>query len=302
MLIASNIDRTDAVYNTNAPFTWDSALKLPDGTLPTGAFLSIKVQCTPDTPPPVRIASASIPGADSVCVLAFEAANGNTLGTLKLSAQQTSASYVTRYIRNVNGVIVGHAAYDPAAIGCWFDAAKKNTSKVYNTTAGDFMLLPQCHEASFTGRGRALVIDGKLVHCDAIVEFDSATFNHRSTDAGQMVYQKLVEPEHRHYKGIIGVRLEHCEDSGHRLATGMDNAQPYPYTIYQIFDAKVAYTTSIYDAVGNFFVGGRHLVLRAGLKSNMRITTVPSENKIIFAQPEGLVGGENNDDAEEEEG
>lgn len=164
MPIISNIDINDAAYNTNAPFEYACRLSLgAEQTLPNGSFLSIKIYCDSSVTPPVRMSGivASSTSAD----LVFSDRANTKVGTASIRYSDTPAcadagnAFISAFIRNDIGDIVGHVAVAPEAIGALYIAAHRSGG-TFNTDLDDFVLLPQCLYPMHRPRTRVISING----------------------------------------------------------------------------------------------------------------------------------------------
>lgn len=160
MIMHSNIDKTDAALTTKAPFMGHCKCMLGNVPLSANSILSVKIYLTEGMTPPARI--SKITKND----MTFTDAVGSFIGTIEFPAGNVQPTadypYVSACIQNENGVITGHITMQPYAVKELKDAAVASGGTI-NTEANDFMLLPQCHAASFVGGVRAFKIGSEYI-------------------------------------------------------------------------------------------------------------------------------------------
>ena len=150
----SNIDISDARLNTKAPFQWNCPLRLWGSTLPSGAFISIKVYLPETAKPPVRL--YQITEQEAI----FHDATGALLGSMDLAVKApNSDGYVLSFIKSPDGILVGHVAAELQTSAILKQAAILAGGTFY-TAPNDFVLLPQCHVQALSGKARVIRVDG----------------------------------------------------------------------------------------------------------------------------------------------
>lgn len=172
MLISTNIDRTDSRLNTKAPFQWDCHLKIGETVLPAGAFLSIRIQCTENIRPPVRLHSVSVKGPAGSAE--FRDADGTVVGTWALFISSLSMGLISSFIYSPEGVIIGQITCDSDTPALLLGAARNVEGKTV-TDNNDFKLLPQCHIPSLAGLCKSFNINGKTRTTDTILSTGTRT-------------------------------------------------------------------------------------------------------------------------------
>lgn len=162
MLQHTNIDRTDAARDTKAPFMGHCALSLGSSTLTPGAFLSIKVYLTEGMTAPARLNKITTD------YIEFADGQGNRIGRVKLSSIHkifvtdiTAYPYLSSCIFNDNNVIMGHITTLLTTPMELLNAAKL-AGGAFTPVVDDFLLMPHCHVASFTGSTRAIKVNDTI--------------------------------------------------------------------------------------------------------------------------------------------
>lgn len=284
MLIASNIDRTDEAYNTTYPFTTNCALNIGGSTLLPGTFLGIKVYCTPSMPPPVRLASvlryADDPGGAR---LLFSSGSEAFFGSLTIYSKTSTAittnvgQYISTFIRNANGIIVGHAMINVSSVGFWEGVLNKSDEVL--TDADDFILLPQCHVPLFDGSMRSVSVNGTTMLGDVTIKCGKYTRTSQPNDDAYSI--SMIGPYHQHngYGGTVTLGLDSCNKSSAQIHDMEAETLPIDRDLFAskaYLPLPMTYSRPAIQPTeqSSIWVGGKHLVIRAAKNSNLRVTTV----------------------------
>lgn len=162
MLQHTNIDRTDAARDTKAPFMGHCALSLGSSTLTPDAFLSIKVYLTEGMTAPARLNKITTD------YIEFTDGQGTLIGRVTLNSipktfvsDTTAYPYLSSCIFNDNNVIMGHITTVRTTPMELLNAAKL-AGGTFTPGVDDFLLMPHCHVASFTGSARAIKINDTI--------------------------------------------------------------------------------------------------------------------------------------------
>lgn len=229
----NNIDYTDASLNTKAPFNYACPLRLWGSSLPTGAFVSIKIYIPETAKPPVRL----------YCITEDEAAFHDSLGAYIGSwhFNDPCTSYgtgVLQLIKNRSDIVVGHLVADPYTAAILKQTAVLSGGPFY-TDVADFSLLPQCHIQRLDGTCRAIVLDG-VPHTGSVTLTGGVT-----PVSGGTVSTHLTDRN-----GAVAVSLEgyYAPPSTNGLC------------VLQVGNDR-------------FWIGDQHLYVIAGVQSNLRVVT-----------------------------
>ena len=150
MLQHSNIDRSDSVQVSKAPFTYESTLDMAGNLMPSGSFLSIKVYVEGVSRVPFRFHSIQPDGRVFIC---------DSSGVIKAYWQtyettEPNTEYISSLLFNMNGIVAGHIACTQDAMAIIRHIVDTNTS-AYFFPRNAFIFIPQCHVSMLEGKGRA---------------------------------------------------------------------------------------------------------------------------------------------------
>lgn len=249
MPLVWNIDKHDAAYNTNAPFEYNCPLKLGNISIPPAGFLSIKIYCTEDMRPPVRLHSVTT-NADGTANVEFRDSDSTVVGYWKAApvAADTayitgglSADYVSAFIHTEHGVITGHVYCQKDIPSMLVSAAKAQNGEVTSDTQ-DFVLLPQCHTMTLNGAMRSITVNGT-----------KHTGNVR-LQAGK--YLKDTSTGNNIAPSCIGKYSR--DDTEAEVQDGVTRL------------AMIKRIDGI-DHIAQYNIAGKHLIIKAGITSNIRV-------------------------------
>ena len=237
MLQISNIDRQDATYNTCAPFQ-PCTMKLGSVVLTYEDFLSIKVYCTSGTVLPVSMSTVSLSDNGNSCSIEFTDSENKLLGTCTCRPGQPSG-YVSTFIFNGNGQVVGHMVYLHSLPDKLMHAARVSKDRTLRTS--DFKLLPQCCTAWLQGVSKVLDVGG--LKTTGSVEVTAGRYMRAENTVNGFQYSVIGE-YNQYNDGICRLVLP-----GKHMVNGTEK------TDYQAW------------------VGSGSLVIRHALTSNIRLLT-----------------------------
>lgn len=238
MLISTNIDRTDEALNTKAPFQWQCPLAIGGVRLPLGGFVSIKIYVTEDITPPVKLHKITIKGDSGF--IDFCDVDGTFVGRFHIT-NRTLGSLCSSFLRSQEGVIVGQLTYKPE-IPLFFITQAKALGGTVTTDVQDFKLLPQCHVSNLRGVCKSITVGDVTTTDDVLLKFGRAT--RASLISGELEV------------GLIGAYIKpEAQDGIETLIVQEDGVE-----------------------VDRADVRGNHLIVRAGVTSNLRVA---KENRII---------------------
>lgn len=151
MLAHSNIDRLDSVQVSKAPFTYESTLNMAGNIVPSGSILSLKVYTEYNDSVPFRFHSIKPDGRLAICdkygaIVAYWQTYATT---------EPGTEFVSSLLYNPNGVIAGHISCDTTLVNIIRNVVD-SLSEDYFFPADAFVLIPQCHVAMLTGKGRSI--------------------------------------------------------------------------------------------------------------------------------------------------
>lgn len=169
--ISPNIGRSEADYNTNTPFMFGCSRKIGQITLPEGVIQCVRIECTEDAVPPLRIASASVvPDRMDMVSVEFADAEGRTVGIWYAwfgGGQDRCSDFITR----PSGALAGHIVYDPVLPGMLLAAARVSGGTI-KAASGALVLMPQCLYSGVAGHAKTITAGEFQYHGD--VAFDVA--------------------------------------------------------------------------------------------------------------------------------
>lgn len=248
MPLVWNIDKHDAAYNTNAPFEYNCPLKLGGISIPPAGFLSIKIYCTEDMRPPVRLSSVTT-NADGTANVEFSDADSRIIGYWKASPIDAGSVYITGglpdyvsdFICTEHGVITGHVYCQKDIPSMLVSAAKSGNGEV-TSDSQDFVLLPQCHTMTLNGAMRAISVNG--IDHTGDVRLQAGKYL-KDASVGNNVAPNCI--------GKYSRDTEEAEvhDGVTRLA------------VRKIINNQ--------DHVSTYDAAGKHLIIKAGIVSNIRV-------------------------------
>ena len=252
-----NIDKTDAALNTKAPFNYDCSLAIGRFSLPANAFLSIKVYLDENYVTPVRISRITV--VDSVVYITFSDAVSHNIGTWSADSRVSDTDYVSGFIYDSTSVLRGHVVCQAETPGT-LRAMVNYCGGIFDTRAGDFVLLPQCGVYVYKGKLKSFNVNGTWSTADATIK------------AGDNVELKVISngdntsrPHDIQYN-IIGTAsgLPSMSDIGESKILvgemGIDTINIRQH----IPGGGQKYTT--FNEVS-----GKNLILKAGISSNLRV-------------------------------
>lgn len=236
MLIHSNIDKHEASKNTNAPFMGHCALDLGGYSMTPNSFLSVKIHMSEGLIPPARIDTITTERIN------FTDSSGTFIGSVFLPAEDGRISnhnsgypYLSTYIFNDNKVVVGHVT-TLQSTPLELQNAARVAGGTFKTGVNDFLLLPQCHVASFNGCMRAISVNKVVTTLPTEINCASDNIAVKPTLLSQLqidVCKKITQKGQPH--GIRKIRV----------------------------DSRDVYRSDSVD--------GKHLVIRATTLSNLRV-------------------------------
>lgn len=247
MLINGNIDRNDAQYNTNAPFTGDTESLSINGTiLPPCSIRSLKIYCDETVTPPVRLSRISRNSEGSVYTVHFTDGKSVTAAVWRLFKQQPAGlpEYVTNFLLSEDGDLRGHITFHRSLPETLKGLVRDMQS--VSTGSGAFEVLPQCLTAYLKGVCRSLSVNGSVLH--ASTDICPANLVHSSVSDG--VYSIGLMDEYAESvpcDGICSLRVDDVTAVNGKPTTGEDIAR---------------------DPI---WLGGKHLVIRSSVASNVRV-------------------------------
>lgn len=146
----TNVDILDTKQLTNAPFLYTCKRKIGDITIPVNSFISIKVYVEEEDSVPCRIA-----GLTPDHLIITDASN-RLIGYWNINKAMSKGC---GFIYDDNGLIRGHIVADKA-IPPMLKAAVSGKDSI-TTDGNDFILLPQCHVATFSGTCKSIVVNNE---------------------------------------------------------------------------------------------------------------------------------------------
>lgn len=213
------------------------ALSLGSSTLTPGAFLSIKVHLTEVMTAPARLNKITTE------YIEFTDGQGTLIGRVKLNSipktfvsDTTAYPYLSSCIFNDNNVIMGHITTLRTTPMELLNAAKL-AGGTFTPAVDDFLLMPHCHVASFTGSIRAIKVNDTISTSSVVL----------SAPAAYMRMQTHKDP--------VGNYIR------------LDIAKPI------VQEGKPNGITKVVVGKGDALdVAGKHLIFRATELSNLRVT------------------------------
>lgn len=253
MLTPINIVHTDAKYNTNAPFEWNCPLVLNSIKISSEYFRSVKIYCDKTNVLPVHLDTITISIEDSnICYVSFCDANGIEIGKWRACVStdsDTNSEYCTAFIRNTHNEIKGHISFHTSLPGALLNCARKSNGTV-TADYGDFVLLPHCHVAWHPGHGRTITINDYTtlqnvkIHPGILTRIDS-NLNANGDNLSISVVGPYKDKSQKN--GICNLVADNV--------------------IY----VNGSETTAASLVRNPIWLGGKHLVIRSSITSNIRV-------------------------------
>ena len=163
----------------------------------------------------------------------FRDAQGVVVCYWKFS-EQSSGDTVSAFLVNSYNVISGHIVCSSELPAMLFSIASANNNSI-TTDSDDFLLLPQCHVSDLTGFCKAFKVGNKIYNEDITLAAGSYT----SAEFKDGVY-------------TISLMSKYTASS--------DSAMNRDGLLHLSVNGNT------------YYIGGRHLILRAGMTSNLRVT------------------------------
>lgn len=236
MLIHSNIDKHEASKNTKAPFMGHCDLDLGGYSMTPNSFLSVKIYMSEGLVPPARIDTITTDRIN------FTDSSGTFIGSVFLPDESgniykhnSGYPYLSTYIFNDNKVVVGHVT-TLQSTPLELQNAAKVAGGTFKTGVNDFLLLPQCHAASFNGCMRAIAVNKGVTTFPTEITCSQYNIAVKATLLSQLqidICKKITQKGQSH-----GIR---------KISVGSG------------------------DACKSYNVDGKHLVFRATTLSNLRV-------------------------------
>ena len=262
MQINSNIDVYAAEFNTNAPFTIDSSMRVGDIQLSYADFLSIVLYCDEDIVPPARIGMLRALPADANGVdVVFVDTGNRSIGALRMLETAEDVSYyngyITSFICDENGGIVGHAMYAKTLPGAFLSVLSRSAASTVRVNPDAFVLMPQCHVARLRSHGAAIRVNGTTTLDNVYIRAGA------TTRADVYAASALAE------QGLDVVQLPgleyYCVSAINKYTPNMTSADGYTKLCITLTGETV--NRYIID------VSNSHIVLRSSVASNVRVIT-----------------------------
>lgn len=249
MLVHNNIDRSAEVQTSPAPFTYGSTCKLGGITLPSNAFISLKLYIEEFNRVPYRIHSVQPDGR-----LYFCDATGQPRiywSTFKTSApikeDDEDYPYISSLLFNENHIVAGHVCCTRAAMDMIRSVISGITSPLF-VDADAFVCIPQCHIAMLAGQGRSVgvVKDGETTYLTSDVVIQPSAEN-----------GVVTELNDRKVSVSLSTNSEALEK-----------------------DARENHLCDVVVNGTTYSCRGKSLIIKPGVASNLRV--VQDDNKIIL--------------------
>lgn len=240
LTFTNNVDRTDEAVFSNWPFTYESTLDTGDGTLTADSFLAISVNVDETVSLPCRFKGMTSDGRLVICD-----ASGAEVCSGQIYEQTASQDICSFFLYDSYGVLCGFITCRNNVPQLLFSLSRYANGMHYFGTSA-FVFLPQCHVQSMQGNVRSIGIKGKYSTANVTIGC--------TTDALQV---HNVVPE--------------------------SNAQPLSFGVYNILnpeESRNKWCTVIVNGSTSYNVAGKHLIIKAGCTSNLRI--VDTDAGIIF--------------------
>ena len=231
----NNLDRTYEQGLSNYPFTHESTRDIKIGTMPQGSFLAISVNVDENTVLPCRLKGMSPEGKLVICdSTGAEVCHGQ----LYKVTDAAPSGYVSFFLYNANEVLSGFIFCKVEAVGqlmaltTWYP----DTFTYFNSDA--FVLLPECHVQTLRGAVRSFKVGSTYITADLCIRFSNPTEN--SWRTGYNVVPSTF---------------------GDAICIN----------VYNVQEPEINGLCQICVNGTNYWIGGKNIVLKASMTSNLRV-------------------------------
>lgn len=178
MLTHSNIDRSNSVEVSPAPFTYDSTRSLNGVEITPGSFISFKVYITETLRAPVRLHSITPDGYVNICDSTGRVFAAWMIYPTTEASTDQSGPYVSSLLFDLHQVIAGHVCCTREVIDSIRNVMLTLTAPLI-LPANAFVLIPQCHVPMMAGQARSFLVNDTYITSDlnihAFPENEAAT-------------------------------------------------------------------------------------------------------------------------------
>jgi len=169
MLNHSNIDRSNSVETSPAPFTYESSMRMGSVTLPSDAFISIKVYVEGTYRVPYRIHSIQPDGRINFCDATGQIrVYWQTYPTTEPLSAQTG-TYISSLLFNQYSIICGHICCPRTTLDT-IRGVIESLQETMLLPADAFVLIPQCHIPLLKGQARSISVNGTYLTGNVVLK------------------------------------------------------------------------------------------------------------------------------------
>ena len=173
MLNHFNIDRSNSVETSPAPFTYTSSMKIGSVTLPADAFISIRIYVEGEYKVPYRLHSIQPDGRINLCDATGQIRAHWQLYPVTEPLSDQTGPYVSSLLFNNYNMIAGHICCTRATIDVLWSIIESSQSALM-LPADAFVLIPQCHIPMLKGQARSISINGTYMTSDIVLKSEAA--------------------------------------------------------------------------------------------------------------------------------
>lgn len=252
MLDNFNIDQQDAVKFTKYPFTEGSTLAVCGSALPPASFVSVRIMCSQGAT--VSLTGLQMdPSCDFASAVFTDSGTGAAAGIWRVyPATAAGTGMVTALLYDADGVLTGHLAC-VSGLPCWlYELCRTNGGDVQLDRQA-LVLRPECTVPAIDGTGRVIAVSGTdtalastgdvRILLDGYLR-DSLSSGVLTIDAAGPVSQDLL---------VLPSSVQISADGLLSVAVCMDDDS----------------SSSCLEVPCR----GKHLIVRSGLASNLRVLT-----------------------------
>ena len=251
MLNHSNIDRSNSVETSPAPFTYTSSMKIGKVTLPSDAFISIKLYVEGTYKVPYRLHSIQPDGRINFCDATGQIrVYWQTYPTTEALSEQTGP-YVSSLLFNNYNMIAGHICCTRLTVDILRTIIDSLQADML-LPADAFVLIPQCHIPMLKGQARSISINGTYMTSDVILKSEAA-------EESDGVITNIEG-------GTVQVSLTNTK-------TEIENASNYN-TLCRVAVKNKNENETVYDC------DALDIIIKAAVESNLRVTR--EDGKIVL--------------------
>lgn len=250
MMLSHNLDRTDEALNTKAPFTTDSNLSALGVPIPSASLIAVELDVKIKHALPVHLSSVSLADTLKSLSIVFSDSESEAVASARIPVSwQDGLELSSRVLLDEFGAVCGHMAFTRDFLAAISSACLLSSTKEVLVKPEDLVLLPSCLHIDMREGVRQIAIGGDT-------SVGAVSLN---TEGGlQVVKDGEVATVTRMDRFDVPVRFY---SETNTIKAGVDGAGEV--AVQEGDNEEDLF--SAYD---------RSLVIKAGVKSNVRVSDV----------------------------